>query len=341
MSKWIPEWMGRKSSDTKDRACSEMIRNVQPAARCDVQGCSEAFMDVQPRSPVFRTSKYGVTKPPMGFAVTHKGEYFCILNRLMFDEPNEGPSERPIKPEDAAREKLDHFRMHAEFCAVYEGCRKFDAEIHPNLNADIARDIQRTIGRLEKSRMQDTPVIEDKSSEDAARILKPPDGLTTNDYHIHRRPGEVMMVRWLEGEQVESFYTRLQAHFDAALNGFRQEERQSKEWKQDPATLKYLEALDAIDVKMHERYLRELIKLHRIFVLSTQATDELDILHLTDFVMGVEPATIVGAQSAPPEDAPTEQDRAWFFKLFSLRGMSETVERMCFFTYLQKTEEGW
>ena len=50
--------------------------------------------------------------------------------------------------------------------------------------------------------------------------------------------------------------------------------------------------------------------------------------------------------SAPP-DSPTdfdklsagERDRAWFFKLFSLRGMVEGEERMCFFTYLQKSED--
>jgi hypothetical protein len=66
----------------------------------------------------------------------------------------------------------------------------------------------------------------------------------------------------------------------------------------------------------------------------------MDILHLCDYVMGVPAAQVVGAASAPPEE-PTEADRAWFFKLFSLRGMGEGKERMCFFTYLQKTDEGW
>jgi hypothetical protein len=47
---------------------------------------------------------------------------------------------------------------------------------------------------------------------------------------------------------------------------------------------------------------------------------------------------IVGEASAPP-DEPTEQDRAWFFKLFSLRGVVDGVEKMCFFTYLQKADE--
>jgi hypothetical protein len=58
--------------------------------------------------------------------------------------------------------------------------------------------------------------------------------------------------------------------------------------------------------------------------------------------MGVEAAEVVGRASAPPEDGATEQDRAWFFKLFSLRGVIDGVERMCFFTYLQKGDEsGW
>ncbi len=66
----------------------------------------------------------------------------------------------------------------------------------------------------------------------------------------------------------------------------------------------------------------------------------MDLLHLCDYVMGVPAAEIVGSASAPPEDGPTERDRAWFFKLFALRGMREGVARMCFFTYLQKTDDG-
>ena len=153
------------------------------------------------------------------------------------------------------------------------------------------------------------------------------------------RPGEVMIVRWLAGEQVESFYERLQAHFNAALHQYREEERQSHGWKQDEATLKYLDALDKIEVKMSDRYLRDPIRQHNLFVLSTQTADELDIMHLTDYVMSVPPAEVVGPASAPPEDGATESDRAWFFKLFSLRGMHEGQERMCFFTYLQKVED--
>jgi hypothetical protein len=176
---------------------------------------------------------------------------------------------------------------------------------------------------------------------DTAELLNLPNTrlLSTNDYHIYRRPGEVMIARWLAGEQVETFYQRMQAHFEAALNQFRQEERQTHEWKQDPRTLQYLDALDKIDVKMSDRYLRDIIRQHNVAVLSTQSADELDILHLTDYVMGATAAQVVGPASAPPEE-PTEQDRAWFFKLFSLRGMNEGVEQMCFFTYLQKADEG-
>ena len=62
-----------------------------------------------------------------------------------------------------------------------------------------------------------------------------------------------MIIRWLAGEQAATFYERLQAHFDAAIEGFREDERQAHEWKRDPSTLTYLTALDAIHVKMAER----------------------------------------------------------------------------------------
>ena len=259
----------------------------------------------------------------------------------MFDDPEETPAERSVNPADRAREKFDEFRMHAELAAVFEGCRKFDAQILPTLDRDIARDIQRTIGRLEKAKSADLPLVPPESAHDAARVLNLPDtaSVSTNDYHVHRRPGEVMLVRWLAGDEVETFYARFQAHFDVALNQFREEERQSLGWKQDPETAAYLDALDKIDVKMADRYLRPLIKEHRVFVLSTQAADEMDVLHLCDYVMGVEAAEVVGRASAPPEDGATERDRAWYFKLFALRGIVDDVERMCFFAYLQKAED--
>jgi len=259
----------------------------------------------------------------------------------MFDEPSEDPAERLLDPAARAKEKADGFRLHAELAAVFEACRKFDAKLLPRLDADIARDIQKTMGRLDKARTPGNPTIAEPSIAEAARVLNlaPANGLSTNDYHIHRRPGEVMIVRWLDGGQVETFYGRLQAHFDAALNGFKEDERQAHEWKKDASTLAYLAALDAVTVNMAERYCRDLIRAHNLFLLSTQSADEINIVYLCDYVMGVSPADLVGSQSAPPPD-PSEQDLAWFFKLFALRGMKDGVERMCFFTYLQKADDG-
>jgi hypothetical protein len=258
----------------------------------------------------------------------------------MFNEPNEEPAERAFDPLDRAKDKSDEFRMHAELVAVFEGRRKFDAEVYPALDRELAREVQKTMAKLEKAKLRDTPVVAPESMADAIALLKFPQtrDLSNNDYHIHRRPGEVLIVRWLAGEQVDTFYDRLQAHFDAAMNAFREEERHANEWKQDPTTLKYLEALDAMEVKMADRYLRSIIKQHNAVVLSTQTADEIDILHLTDYVMGADAAEIVGPKNAPPEE-PTEHDRAWFFKLFSLRGIDEGIERMCFFTFLQKSED--
>src|SRR5438552_12682632 len=235
----------------------------------------------------------------------------------MFDEPNEAPAEHPADPAQRAREKSDEFRMHAEMAAVFEGHRKFDAELRPGLDPELARDVQRTIGRLEKSRVGESPLLPPPSAAEAAGVLTIPNTreLSTNDYHIHRRPGEVMIARWLAediGGEVEAFYERLQAHFDAALSAYREEERHTHQWKQDPPTLAYLDALDALEIKMADRYLRDTIKKHNVFVLSTQSADELDILHLTDVIMGVSSDDLVGRASAPPDHQPTDRARAWF-----------------------------
>lgn len=259
----------------------------------------------------------------------------------MFDEPNQGPEKPVFDPTLKAKEKADEFRMYAELHAVFEGTRKFDAGVYAGLEDQVAREIQKRMVMLERAKSPDSPILPEKSWGEAGEVLglyKTKD-LSTNDYHVYRRPGEAMIVRWLEGDQVEAFYGRMQAHFDAALEGYREEERQTHGWKQDPKTLAYLKALDETEVKVDERYLREIIQKHKVFVLSTVTADELDILYLCDQVMGVGAAEVVGGASAPPEEEPTERDRAWYFKLFSLRGVVEEVERMCFFAYLQKAED--
>src|SRR5437763_166427 len=90
---------------------------------------------------------------------------------LMFDEPSERPPEHSFNPADRAREKSDEFRMHAELAAVFEGHRKFDAQLDIHLDAQLARDIQRTMGRLEKAKTPDIPVLPPSVAEDAAGLL--------------------------------------------------------------------------------------------------------------------------------------------------------------------------
>ena len=259
----------------------------------------------------------------------------------MFDEPEESPSEKIIDPKQRAQDKSDEFRMHAELCAVFEGCRKLDARLVPGLQRDVAVDCQKAMARLEKRRISNTPVVatEDQPEAQGVLTLHESAGLTTNDYHISRRPGEVMILRWLEGDQVEAFYERLQAHFDAALSAFRDDERQALQWKQDEATSAYLEALDGVKVSMSERYLRDFIRRHRVSALSTHTSDELNIAYLCEVIMNVPAAEVVGEASAPPGDGATERDLAWFFKLFSLRGIAGGIERLCFFTFLQKSDD--
>ena len=60
----------------------------------------------------------------------------------MFDEPSESPQERNVDPAQRAKDKSDEFRVHAEVAAVFEGPRKFDAEIR-RLDDQTARDFQK------------------------------------------------------------------------------------------------------------------------------------------------------------------------------------------------------
>ncbi len=258
----------------------------------------------------------------------------------MSDEPDETPTERAADPLARVIEKATELRSHAELAAIFEAGRKFEAQLLPGLDADVARQVQRVMARAEKSREGNSPLVGDAVAADAAAVLRLPADrdLTTNDYHVYRRPGEVMLVRWLAGDEVDLFYERLQAHFDAGLNGLRADERQANEWKGEPATLMYLDALDKLEVDLAERYLRDVVKTHGIVALSTQTADEMNIAFLCDHLMGLPAAELVGARSAPSEE-PTEAELSWFFKLFLLRGMDADVERICIFAFLQKTDD--
>src|SRR5437762_12619866 len=110
----------------------------------------------------------------------------------MFDEPNESPAEDAANPADRAREKADEFRTHAELAAEFEGPRKFDAELLPGFEPDLAREVQRTMGRLAKSKSPESAVLPETSAADAAGWLDTPKsrGVSPSDCHIHRRPAE-------------------------------------------------------------------------------------------------------------------------------------------------------
>ena len=259
----------------------------------------------------------------------------------MSNEDPEPKADAHLSPEAKAGEKVAELRMHSELAAIFEGPRKFDASVVA-LDPDVARDVQRAIAKFERSKIKATPVLEPDALGEAQRILALPAdssaALTTSDYHVYRRPGEVMMVRWLAAEEVDTFYGRYQAHCDAALGGSRDDERSSLAWRGDAQTTAYLAALDAAELNAEALYFREPVRKHGICVLSTTVADEMNIRFLCGHLMGVEVEEVTGAASAPGDDA-TDRDLAWYFKLFSLRGSVEDVERICFFAFLQKSDD--
>src|SRR5262245_58677336 len=89
----------------------------------------------------------------------------------MFEEPDERPGEHAADPAHRAKEKAEELGMYAEIAAVFEGTRKFDAQLQPGMNYEFARDLQRSIARLEKSKTPGTPVLPQSSSADATALL--------------------------------------------------------------------------------------------------------------------------------------------------------------------------
>lgn len=254
-------------------------------------------------------------------------------------EPIEPPGERHFDPQQRAIQTSNDLRSHAELAAVFEGVRKFDAAVRSGLDMDLARELQLKIGRLDKARPDNNPLLPPASLADATSVLTlaADNDLSTNDYHVSRRPGEVRIARWLAGDEVETFYDRLQAHFDAGLESVREELR-NQSWKQDASTVAYQTALDAMHISLADRHIRGPVREHGLAALSSQTADELNILYLSDHLMGVPVEAIVGDASAPPDD-PSEAQLAWFFKLFLLRGAPGGVEHTCFFAFLQKTDD--
>ncbi len=269
----------------------------------------------------------------------------------MFEDEITPPNKPPADPTVRAREKVEEFRMHAELAAVFEGPRKFSAELLPDLPHALAKDIQLAIAKLDKARANTGQLVpppdpanplSPEPVAEALRLLTLPTTahLSTNDYHLSRRPGEVLIARFLSSDEVDTFFSRLQAHFDAALDGHKEDERQENQWRNDPASAAYLAELEKISLNLPEIYIRPHVAKHGLFALNTQTADEVNIAYLADYIMNITPADLVGEDNAPP-DAPTDQDLAWYFKLFLLRGYHKKTELALFFAFLQKTDDAW
>jgi hypothetical protein len=258
----------------------------------------------------------------------------------MFDDPDESRAETANDAAQRATEKLAELRMYAELAAIYEGPRKFGADIRPDLPGDPARFLQKSLAKLARSKVEHTCLIAEAETPLADDVLTHyrSIGLSTGDYHCYTRPGEVMMLRWLAGDEVDTFYDRFQAHFEAGLAQAREEEKHNHAWKNDQKLNDYLEALQKTTTTMVDYYARPAIRSAPLRVLSTLTAEEMNIEFLTGQIMNRSPVDVVGTAFAPPAEA-SESDLAWFYRLFSLRGVVDDIETMCFFTYLQKVDD--
>lgn len=258
----------------------------------------------------------------------------------MYDDPDERKDDKASGPETRLKEKLDQLRIHADLCAIFEGTRKFDAQVKTDVDSNLVRDVQQIVAKLEKSKKPGKPFLTPARALGAATLFASLEeqGVSTSDYHVYRRPAEVMIVRWIRGEQVDTFYKRLQAHMDVAIKQTREDERQALAWKNDPDTNAYLELLDVAELDMQLYWMREVLRDHELATVRTQTADEINISYIADFIMGVGPAELVGEEFAPSSGA-DDSELAWFFKLFALCGTREGEEHIVFFVFLQKTDD--
>ena len=269
----------------------------------------------------------------------------------MYDEPdNPGEGKQDdvaAAPQQRVAEKVESLKTHSQLAAVFEGHRKFGHEVNVGLDSGVARDVQKSVAQLEQAKLKLSkgPLLPPESFDQARDLLTKPAELklACGDYHVYRRPGETMIMRWLDGEQTDVFYERLQAHFDAALAQTQEDERNTHGWRGDEETTSYLDLLDNAKQDMPAWFLRPIIKQHRFYVLSTITADEMNIDHLAGYLMGITAAELVGSESAPGgdynEEGPSDADKAWYFKLYCLRGMPGQQERMCYFAFLQKASD--
>jgi hypothetical protein len=258
----------------------------------------------------------------------------------MYDDSDERKDDQASAPDVRLKEKLDELRVHADLCAIFEATRKFEAQVKADVDSNLIRDVQQIVAKLEKSKKPGKPFLTPARALGATSLFESLEeqGVSTGDYHVLRRLGEVMIVRWIKGEQVETFYKRLQAHMDVAIKQTREDERQALGWKNDPATNEYLEKLDEVSLDMQKWWMRDVLRDHDLATVRTQTADEINISYIADFIMGVGAAAIVGEDSAPLSGA-DDAELAWFFKLFALCGTKDGAEHIVFFVFLQKTSD--
>ena len=145
-----------------------------------------------------------------------------------------------------------------------------------------------------------------------------------------------MIVRWLAGDQVETFYERLQAHFDAALEGFKEDEHQARNGSRTPRRwnisrhwMPGIENGRQISSRSDPQA--------NVFVLSTLSADEMNIAYLpTTSWASLPPRSSAHLGAA---DEPTDRGSGVVLQAVLASGDGRRGERMCFFAFLQKSDE--
>jgi hypothetical protein len=255
------------------------------------------------------------------------------------DERN--ADDQTSQPKQRLAQTLAALKQHAEFAAMYEGPRKFGDAVRPDLDAELARSIQQRVAKV-ASKIGPGPLVNASQQTLARELLRlhTAEGLAPRDYFIYRRPGEVMMVRWLAGDDVSTYHQRMQAHFDVALKQTQADEREKLAWRNDEKDNAYLELLDEATFEMSHYTAREIVTRSKMAVMSSLMADAVHIGFLCEQVMGVSAAEVVGAAFSPPADA-GDEEVSWFYRHFSLRGVLDEVEAVMNFTFLQKTSDDW
>ena len=135
-------------------------------------------------------------------------------------------------------------------------------QLLPGLDPEVAREVQRGMARLEKAKSPDSPVLPQPSAADAAALLD----LPRRPRPVHQRLPHPPPARRSDdrplapGRAGRDVLRAASGPLRRGPGGVQGGRAAGQEWKQDPQTLAYLTALDAIEVRMADRYLRDEIR---------------------------------------------------------------------------------